>query len=94
MTGQLVADCETANQLRIAGTEEALHHSLRRLDATEPRCAACARHVCAHRHPALTVEDTVITTRDEDFIRFVLEDTASRRVAEEQFYAAMDGSAA
>ncbi|WP_273542097.1 hypothetical protein [Microbacterium atlanticum] len=42
----------------------------------------------------MTVEDTVITTRDEDFIRFVLEDTASRRVAEEQFYAAMDGSAA
>ncbi|MFF2485112.1 hypothetical protein ACFVSU_01825 [Microbacterium sp. NPDC058062] len=44
--------------------------------------------------PAPIVEDTVITNRDEDFIRFVLEDTASRRAAEEQFYAAMDGSAA
>jgi hypothetical protein len=43
--------------------------------------------------PAPAVEDTIIKNRDEDFISFVLEDTASRRAAEEQFYAAMDGSA-
>ena len=35
----------------------------------------------------LTVEDTAIADRDEDFVQFVFEDVAQRRAAEDAFYA-------
>ncbi|GAB3129141.1 hypothetical protein [Glaciibacter psychrotolerans] len=37
--------------------------------------------------PALTVEDSAITDRDEDFVQFVFEDVEQRRAAEDAFYA-------
>jgi len=39
--------------------------------------------------PAETIEDVVITNRDEDFITFVVGDLEKRRAAERAFYAAM-----
>lgn len=44
--------------------------------------------------PAATVEDVVITNRDEDFVSFVVADLETRRAAESAFYAAMDDDTA
>ena len=40
--------------------------------------------------PANTVEDVVISDRDKDFVQFVVDDVASRREAEAEFYARTD----
>ena len=37
--------------------------------------------------PATPAEDTFIANRDEDFVRFVLDDVAARRQAEDASYA-------
>lgn len=43
----------------------------------------------AEEHTA-SVEDTLITNRDEDFVQFVLDDIATRRQAEDAFYGGLD----
>jgi hypothetical protein len=40
--------------------------------------------------PASPVDDLVIENRDEDFVQFALDDVASRRHAEDAFYAGLD----
>ncbi|MFT4082107.1 MAG: hypothetical protein QM638_05945 [Nocardioides sp.] len=43
--------------------------------------------------PAEPVTETVIEDRDEDFVQFVMDDTARRRAAEAEFYASINTSA-
>ncbi|SJN15485.1 hypothetical protein FM104_00310 [Microbacterium esteraromaticum] len=40
--------------------------------------------------PGESVQDTIITNREEDFVQFVIEDVAARREAEDDFYANLD----
>lgn len=40
--------------------------------------------------PARSVEDIVITNRDEDFVQYVVEQVETRRQAEDEFYANLD----
>ena len=40
--------------------------------------------------PAAPVEDTIITDRDADFVQYVLDEVATRREAEEAFFAGID----
>lgn len=44
--------------------------------------------------PAAAVEDRAIVDRDEDFVQFVFDDVASRREAEDAFYADLAAAAA
>lgn len=41
-------------------------------------------------NPAGPIEDTIIAHRDQDFVQFVLDDVATRRQAEDDFYAGLD----